>query len=376
MLILALDTSLHRCSVAIMRGEEPLSVAIEDMERGHAERLAPMVAAALQEAGVQPQALDRIGVVVGPGGFAGVRIALSFARAFGLAADVDVVGVTSLGALAGAAATKGMVAGVIDARRGQVYAALFEDGQEILPPFIAALDEAMAILSAKAGDASVSVIGSGATLIAKPARWSQSNASDQIDPVIVARLAANAPAPDGPPPPLYLRPPDAKPPAVRGIAAKNAASENTQSPALKIWRAHRDEGDKLQRLEHAAFGEAGWGPNGLRGSFDAADVEILLCGEERATPTGFALWRRLPGEAEILTIGTDPAAQRRGGARALLAHVIEAARVAGAASLFLEVNAGNARAIALYNSVGFAEIARRNAYYRDGADAILMKKQL
>lgn len=146
--------------------------------------------------------------------------------------------------------------------------------------------------------------------------------------------------------------------------------------ALEIWTAQNDEADILQRLEQAAFGEAGWGPNGLKGSFEAPDVEILLCGEARNKPTGFALWRRLPGEAEILTIGTDPAAQRQGRAKALLDHVMDAARAAGAASLFLEVNAGNDRAITLYEKAGFGEIARRRAYYRDGADAILMKKRL
>lgn len=213
MLVLALDTALQRCSVAIMRGHERLSVIIEDMERGHAERLAPMVLTSLEEAEVKSEALDRIGVVVGPGGFAGVRIALSFARAFGLAVNVPVVGVNSLAALAGGVSSERMIASLIDARRGQVYAALHDAGREVISPFVASPDEAMAVLIKTVGARNVCVAGSGARLVSLPSGWQLSDAGDQIDPMVVARLAAESALCEHPPAPLYLRPPDAKPPA-------------------------------------------------------------------------------------------------------------------------------------------------------------------
>ncbi len=217
MLVLSVDTALQRCSVAIVRDADVLSVEIEDREKGHAERIAPMAATAFEKAGVAPTDLDRIGVVVGPGGFTGVRVALSFARAMGLATGADIVGVTSLEAIASAVRGEGAdVASIIDARRGQVYAGLYRGGACIVAPFVADPAAAQARLAA-AASASVLVAGSGASLMAPNAGWTAARVDAQIDPVIVAKLAAAAPKPACPPAPLYLRPPDAKPAAARPV---------------------------------------------------------------------------------------------------------------------------------------------------------------
>lgn len=217
MLVMGLDTSLQRCSVAILRGEAVVARAVEDMARGHAERLAPMASSVLDEAGLRIADLDRIGIVVGPGGFTGVRVGLSFARGLAIGTDMPVVGVTSLAALAGNAvqgAADGLIAAVIDARRGQVYAGLYDaGGAERIPPFVTEPESALQKLTDAAGHAPVAVVGNGGgEFSALPDGWSLSGADDQIDPAIVARLVARAPAPSGPPAPLYLRGPDAKPP--------------------------------------------------------------------------------------------------------------------------------------------------------------------
>ncbi len=211
MLILAVDTALQRCSIAILRDGQPLAVEVEDREKGHAERIAPMAAAAFRGAGVAPNDLDRIGVVVGPGGFTGVRVGLSFSRAMGLAAGAETVGVTSLAALAsGSDADGGDIAAVIDARRGQVYGALYRDGLCVVAPFVADPEEAAARLAA-AAPGPLSLVGTGAGLLPPRAGWVEASGDRQIDPVVVARLAAEALPPDGSPAPLYLRPPDARP---------------------------------------------------------------------------------------------------------------------------------------------------------------------
>ncbi len=80
-------------------------------------------------------------------------------------------------------------------------------------------------------------------------------------------------------------------------------------------------------------------------------------------PCGFALSRRVLDEAEILTVAIAPEARGRGHARALLLrHLDELAR-AGVRLVHLEVEEGNAPAIALYRRLGFQEIGRRPGYY-------------
>jgi len=216
MLVMGLDTALQRCSVAILRDGAVLAERSAGMERGHAEHLAPMTKAVLDDAGVSVTDLDRVGVVVGPGGFTGVRVALSFARGLVIGTDVPAVGVTSLAALAGnvEAPKDALITPVIDARRGQVYAALFDASlNEKLSPFVAAPEEALLRLQDTAGSAPVMLVGTGAGLLGNlSAGWTQTDAPDQIDARIVARLAGQARLSSGPPRPLYLRPPDAKPP--------------------------------------------------------------------------------------------------------------------------------------------------------------------
>ena len=211
MLILAVDTALQRCSVAIMRNGETLAVEIEDREKGHAERIAPMADTAFRKADVAPRDLDRIGVVVGPGGFTGVRVGLSFARAMGLAADAQVVGVASTEALAANQIREdALVAGVIDARRGQVYAGLYRVGATVLAPFVADPGAAAGELQ-RAAQSEIVMVGTGAELLPPDASWRIVETGMQIDPLVVARLAAATPTPLGPPATLYLRAPDAKP---------------------------------------------------------------------------------------------------------------------------------------------------------------------
>lgn len=79
--------------------------------------------------------------------------------------------------------------------------------------------------------------------------------------------------------------------------------------------------------------------------------------------TGFILVRTAASESEVLSVGVTPAARRRGTATALVTAAAEQAAKAGADVMFLEVNATNNPAIALYMRLGFKEVGRRNGYY-------------
>ncbi len=143
-----------------------------------------------------------------------------------------------------------------------------------------------------------------------------------------------------------------------------------------VRKALKSDAAVLEALEHDAFGDRSWGAAGVAGSFGAPGVEILFCSRSGAQPVGFAIWRALPGEAELLSIGVAPDRRRGGAGAALLDAVIDAAGRVGARAIHLEVDPGNRAAMALYIRAGFAETGRRKAYYRSGADATLMSKRV
>lgn len=107
-----------------------------------------------------------------------------------------------------------------------------------------------------------------------------------------------------------------------------------------------------------------------------ADPKVLVLGDG----TGFALARVVLDEAELLTIAVDPPSQGRGLGLSLLRATENAALDKGAAVLLLEVSAENGAARALYAKAGYAELGRRQRYYRtpDGRriDAVLMSRAL
>ena len=128
MKILSLDTAMAACSVAVIDTGSalPLAAAFVPMERGHAEALPPMVAGVMTEAGLDFSQIDRIAVTTGPGTFTGVRIAASVTQGLAFAADLPVLPVSDLRALALQAAGLETTAGLsllacMDARMHEVY---------------------------------------------------------------------------------------------------------------------------------------------------------------------------------------------------------------------------------------------------------------
>lgn len=126
MLILALDSSTRLGSVALLQDETLVAEYTLSVQRTHAERLLPAVDQVLRDAGVEPAALEGIAVSRGPGSFTGLRIALATAKALGYALDRPVVGVSTLDSLAyGVAGWGEVVCPLLDARRGEAYAAVY-----------------------------------------------------------------------------------------------------------------------------------------------------------------------------------------------------------------------------------------------------------
>jgi tRNA threonylcarbamoyladenosine biosynthesis protein TsaB len=126
--IAGLDTSTPVTSVALL-GDGVERELHDDGERPrHAQTLLPLLERVVEDW----SAVERLCVGVGPGGFTGLRLGIATARALSQSLDLPLVPVSSLDALA--APHSGTVAALIDARRGEVFAAVYEDGKRTREP--------------------------------------------------------------------------------------------------------------------------------------------------------------------------------------------------------------------------------------------------
>jgi tRNA threonylcarbamoyladenosine biosynthesis protein TsaB len=219
MRILAVDTALGACSVALMDDDKILAHTFEIMDRGHAERLAPMVDEAMKNADVDFAALDRLAVTTGPGTFTGQRVGLAFMRGLRLALRRPLTGVTTLEAMAAAAMTetgKTAAAALHDARREEGYLLLQVDDSVVQPPMVMPFDAAVqairrfgtCALAGTGAQAAAASLGNGFAL----------SSIRQPDALWVARLAQKRLPSLEVPGPLYLRAPDAKLPGGKSLA--------------------------------------------------------------------------------------------------------------------------------------------------------------
>ncbi|MEO8040423.1 MAG: tRNA (adenosine(37)-N6)-threonylcarbamoyltransferase complex dimerization subunit type 1 TsaB [Betaproteobacteria bacterium] len=139
MKILALDTSTEYCSAALWLDGE-VCQRLEHAGQRHSQLLLPMVDALLVEAGLVLGRLDALAAAVGPGSFTGLRIATAVGQGLAFGADLPVVPVGTLDALAEGGGANDMVA-CIDARMNEVYIAAFRRGAQgvdaVLAPALA-----------------------------------------------------------------------------------------------------------------------------------------------------------------------------------------------------------------------------------------------
>jgi tRNA threonylcarbamoyladenosine biosynthesis protein TsaB len=214
--LLALDAALAACSAALWRDGAVVARRLEQPGRGHAERLMLMVEEVMAEGGLAYGALDALAVTVGPGTFTGVRIGLATARGLALALGRPLAGVTTCEAIACAVEPGGPFAVVLGAGREHLYVQAFAaDGLPAGEPALLARAEAEGALAPGlrlAGDAAEGLVA------AHPARgWRAVPPAlpdaARIAGLVAGRRAAGMAWPEGPPAPLYLRPPDARLPA-------------------------------------------------------------------------------------------------------------------------------------------------------------------
>ncbi|MCR9137287.1 MAG: tRNA (adenosine(37)-N6)-threonylcarbamoyltransferase complex dimerization subunit type 1 TsaB [Alphaproteobacteria bacterium] len=227
MILLAVDTSGHLCAACLYdtaADAEPVQVQ-EDIGRGHAERLFPVVDQVLSLAGRSYADLDRLAVCIGPGSFTGVRVGVAAMRGLSLALEIPLVGISVFDAIRRPAGRDQPVLVAIDARRNEVYVQLSAAGDKAVQSPQVMSPEAAGALAVQSGAA---LIGSGVAALrpflpSGPESPAVLGEESVIDLIGLARIAADREPGQQQPVPLYLRAPDAKPQTGFALPRRQAA---------------------------------------------------------------------------------------------------------------------------------------------------------
>ena len=141
--------------------------------------------------------------------------------------------------------------------------------------------------------------------------------------------------------------------------------------STQLRLATLDDLEALVDLETLTFPEDPWTP------FMLADELMSPASRYSGAPIGYGGVKVGGDQADVMTIGVAPQARGRGAGAAILDALLDWARQAGAAEIFLDVRPSNEGAIALYNSRGFVEIGRRPRYFRNPVEeAVEMRAPL
>jgi tRNA threonylcarbamoyladenosine biosynthesis protein TsaB len=353
-MLLAIDTCFNACSAALYEWRV-LASRHAAMDRGHAEVLGPMVAAAFAEAGVKPKILTRIAVTVGPGTFTGLRIGLAYAKGMALALKLPLTGLDSLTATAAPHFGMSGRIGVVQqaGATGQFYFASFEapTGACLAAPQFATAED----IAAQLAPGEWHMVGSGASHFADYPQLTPDGPVASSFAAYASRLPVSAQAAA----PLYLRAPDAKP-----------------SATAKPFVRHATEKDLVVMAElHAQSFAQGWSPASLQASLSVPGAGALVV-ELAGTVYGFVQFQWFAGEAEINTLCISPNHRRQHFGRDLMTGLLAALQTSNTQRIFLEVSDRNSAALALYESSSFTRTGLRKAYYADGSDAIQMQRVL
>ena len=224
MIVLGIDTATWTAAVGLARDDVVLAEDTDRESRSHAASLPALVERVLRDAGIALDAVETIAVSIGPGSFTGLRVGLAYAQGIAFAGGLRLVGVPTLEALAWVAEAPpgATICAAIDARKREVYAALFAatpaaprrltPDAALAPAALAAQLPAASVLVGDAGEVYRDVFHGRASI--------RPFATHHPRGGIVARLGwtravAGAAVPPGALEPVYVRAPDAALPRSR-----------------------------------------------------------------------------------------------------------------------------------------------------------------
>jgi tRNA threonylcarbamoyladenosine biosynthesis protein TsaB len=231
-IVLGLDTATPATVVGLRLADGRTLQGRDDPDArrrpGHATRLLPLANDLLVEAHIDWSELERVAVGVGPGTFTGLRIGIATARGLARSLGLELVGVSSLRALAhGASQEARRVLAAIDARRGEVFVAAYDEGRQSIVPQAVSPDGVAELLESAAIDTRTEqwlALGDGAVLYREAFERAGVRVADdscehhRIQAHAICELGEQAPTSAAAVLPDYRRRPDAEI-ALEGVQA-------------------------------------------------------------------------------------------------------------------------------------------------------------
>ena len=383
MKILSIDTSSSICSVAILEDTKIIKEMHNFSEKEHSETLMPMIDELFKTTNLS---LDNIGLIacsVGPGSFTGIRIGIATVKAFADAKNISVVGVNSLEAMAYLGVSQkgdGEYVSILDARNDNVYFAIYKmkKGQFSIykNPEAMQISEAITYID----NLKLPIYFLGDIVNADLARIEQlylsrvsiekANSEDvnkheyltNVGPLAIGvAIAALNRYKNGiygnsnSLTPMYLRKPQAQ------------RQKEGKSDDISILEMSYTDLENI-KLNYSMFPNI-WEYDVLQDDYNDSKYIVIKQNEEIY---GFAGFRTIFEEMEIMNIVTKVDERNQGFASNMLSYILRYAHNQEMEKINLEVNENNLPAIKLYKTYGFQVVGKRNKYYKDGGNAILM----
>ena len=415
-LVAAIDTSSDMLACAVGRwapgkGRAAVSVIAsgDHLCRRHANvELIGTLDKALDQAGVSMADVDEMLVGRGPGSFTGVRIGISTAKGLARGADIPLLGVSTLDAVAWtawAAGVRGKLGVAADAMRGEVYPALYELSdtganrlfeRERVVKAAVAIEEWQALPYKEA----LQITGDGLVRYGKAfeAAGLMSHALDRSlwwptgEGLLLAASEADPAALGSGDPasvlPVYTRLSDAEENERRRLGLAESAHVENTGVADELAGRHLQfrpmgaaDAEAAAALDAVCFNMEAHEP-WTAGMFlselapDAPAARSWWVAHDDGELIGMAGGMVVDKDVQILDVAVSPEHRRQGIARKLLSHVSYDAQMLGCTTASLEVEAGNEAAERLYGSLGFTRAGARRDYYGAGADAVVMTAPL
>ena len=383
MKILSIDTSSSICSVAILEDTKIIKEMHNFSEKEHSETLMPMIDELFKTTNLSLDNIELIACSVGPGSFTGIRIGIATVKAFADAKNIPVVGVNSLEAMAYLGVSQkgdGEYVSILDARNDNVYFAIYKmkKGQFSIykNPEAMQISEAITYID----NLKLPIYFLGDIVNADLARIEQlylsrvsiekANSEDvnkheyltNVGPLAIGvAIAALNRYKNGiygnsnSLTPMYLRKPQAQ------------RQKEGKSDDISILEMSYTDLENI-KLNYSMFPNI-WEYDVLQDDYNDSKYIVIKQNEEIY---GFAGFRTIFEEMEIMNIVTKVDKRNQGFASNMLSYILRYAHNHEMEKINLEVNENNLPAIKLYKTYGFQVVGKRNKYYKDGGNAILM----